>query len=105
MKKIKITIKIKESKICVSNSENKCIEINPENGTIKATDVFVLFDNGIDVIYECEDKAIIAQNGKNLDKISLMYNDCLELINDIINAINDKLKALQNPKTDFEETE
>lgn len=98
MKRIKITTKIEESMICVSNSKNKCININPDNGTIKATDVFALFDNGIDVIYECDDKAIAAPDGKNLDKIALMYNDCLELINNIISAVNDKLKVLQIPK-------
>lgn len=91
MKKIEITISKNESEIYISNSEKLTIAIDTNNGTLKASDVFRLFDNGTDVLYECKTSKIEEESGLNLSKVDLMFNDCLELICSIIASVNQKI--------------
>lgn len=93
MRRIEINVcLLEDNTVQIKNSENISISI-PSDNTLKATDVFKLFNNGLDVVYVCDSERIIAPSGTNLNKMQIVYNDCLGLINDIKDSINAKIKA------------
>ena len=80
--------------------------VNPSEGTIKASDIFKLFNNGTDVIYACENQAITPPNNQNLTKEQQMFNDGLELIQSIIESVNQKIATfIESQKEDEEKGE
>ena len=93
MRRIEINVcLLEDNTVQIKNSENISISI-PSDNTLKATDVFKLFNNGLDVVYVCDSERIIAPSGTNLNKMQIVYNDCLGLINDLKDSINAKIKA------------
>lgn len=93
MKRIEISVCLLENgTVQIKNSENVSLSI-PSDNTLKATDVFKLFNNGLDVNYICNSERIIPPFGTNLNKMQIVYNDCLGLINDIKDSINGKIEA------------
>ena len=102
----KITIKVKNdsnTQLLVSNSNDINVAVKMDDGSLKASDVFKLFDNGVDVEYECSNEKVSATEGQNLSRVELMYNDCLELINSIIKSVNQKIVEFQKNKEDEKE--
>lgn len=99
MTKISITIIIKDDSIIqIANSNETLLNVKLDEGVIKASEIFQLFDNGIDVSYECQQKPLVAEEGHNLTRCQLIYNDCLELIHDIISSINQKILDFNKPQ-------
>ena len=92
MKKIKLLIEKRgDSHISISNSLGKEVLIDLKNGILNASNVFSLFDNGLDVLYECSALKIV-ESDKPLSKSDLMFNDCLDLIISIYQSINTKIE-------------
>lgn len=104
MTKISVTLTLKEdSSIYISNSKEAFLIVKPNEATIKASDIFKLFDNGSDVSYECENQAIAPADGENLNKEQLMFNDCLELIKNIVESVNQKIATFRESQKEDEE--
>lgn len=104
MTKISVTLTFKnDSSIYVSNDKGIGFVVKPDEGAIKASDVFKLFDNGADVCYECNNQAIEPANGHNLTKEQLMFNDCLELIQSVIDSVNQKIEVFRESQKEGQE--
>lgn len=91
MRKIKLLIEKRgDSHIVIANSLGNEFLIDVENGILNASNVFTLFDNGLDVQYECSALKIV-ESDKPLSKSDLMFNDCLDLMTSIYQSINTKI--------------
>lgn len=101
MKKITMAISLtEEQKISISNGEKE-VKLDSSNGTLKASEVFTLFDNGSDVAYECNDVEKVPEEGKNLTSEESMFNDALDLINSIITSINTAISDMHKEESNI----
>lgn len=103
MKRIDIHLELSEDQdLVVSSSEGKKCIVTRDERTLKATDLFALFDDGADVEYFCEN---VKKDAQNLSQMEIIYNDCLDVLLAIVASINGEIKNLHSNETGLDTTE
>jgi len=74
--------------------------------TINARDIFsVFFNHGIYVQYSLDGNKITAENGRSLDALENLYNDCYDLFSKLVSGISLKANELVSTETSSAENE